>query len=161
MSPQKTHLPTYEGCLVCGQKSVNPYTLHLRFRTTENGVEADFTPQVMHEGYRRIVHGGILCAVLDETLGSAVAVARKKYFVTGELTVRFTRPLMVGTPVVVRGRPVEHNYRHSVAEGEVADAEGNIYARATGKFFVMPDERAREVRGYLTFQNDDLDVLAD
>jgi uncharacterized protein (TIGR00369 family) len=161
MNRSKTHLPTYAGCIVCGQKHVNPNTLNLRFRTTEDGVEVEFRPGAAHEGYKEVVHGGILCAVLDETIGWAVAVARGKYFVTAELTVRFIRPLAVGTRVVVRGRALDHKPQFSVAEGEVIDGEGNIYARATGKFFVMPDQKAREVHDYLTFQEDDLDFLAD
>ena len=152
-------LPTYEGCIICGQKRVNPSSLNLRLRTTAEGVEVEFRPEAVHEGYKNIVHGGILCALLDETIGWAVAVQRHKYFVTGELNVRFLRPLAVGTLVTVRGRAVEHQSRYSVAEGEVADSKGNLYAKGRGKFFVMPDERAREVHGYLTFREGDLDFL--
>ena len=84
---------------------------------------------------------------------------RRKYFVTGELNVRFHRPLLVGTPVVVRGWAVEHKVRYSVAEGEIVDRDGTVYARASGKFFTMPDDKAHEVRAYLTFQPGDLDIL--
>lgn len=153
------YLPTYEGCIVCGQRDVNPSSLNLRFRATETGVEAPFTAGRQQEGYRQIVHGGILCALLDETIGWAVAVHRRKYFVTGELSVRFHRPLLVGTPVVVKGWAVEHKFRYSVAEGEIVDSDGTVYARASGKFFTMPDNEANEVRDYLTFQPDDLDIL--
>ncbi len=159
MNEPVRHLPTYEGCLVCGEKNVNPSSLNLRFRVTETGVEVPFTAGRQHEGYRQIVHGGILCALLDETIGWAVAVHRRKYFVTGELTVRFHRPLRVGTSVLAKGWAVEHKSRYSVAEGEIVDGDGTVYARASGKFFIMPDDKACEVRDYLTFQPDDLDVL--
>ncbi len=159
MNEPVRHLPTYEGCVVCGQKNVNPSSLNLRFRVTETGVEVPFTAGRQQEGYRQIVHGGILCALLDETIGWAVAVHRRKYFVTGELTVRFHHPLRVGTPVLVKGWAVDHKFRYSVAEGEIVDGDGTIYARASGKFFIMPDDKADEVREYLTFQPDDLDVL--
>lgn len=159
MTDNESYLPTYEGCIICGQKSVNPSSLNLRLHTTPDGVEVEFTPEAVHEGYRNIVHGGVLCALLDETIGWAVAVQRRKYFVTGELNVRFLRPLAVGTRVTVRGRAVAHQSRYSVAEGEVVDVEGNVYAKGSGKFFVMLDERAREVHGYLTFREGDLDFL--
>lgn len=154
-------LPTYRGCIVCGDPAVNPHSLNLQFRASEGGVEVDFTPGAVHEGYRGIVHGGILCAVLDETIGWAASMARRKYLVTGELAVRFLRPLALGVPVIVRGRAVEHAGRYSVAEGEVVDRLGNVYARATGKFFVIPDEKAREVHDYLTFREGDVDFLDD
>jgi uncharacterized protein (TIGR00369 family) len=159
MTHDGSFLPTYEGCIICGQKTVNPSSLNLRFHATSGGVEVEFQPDATHEGYRNIVHGGVLCALLDETIGWAVAVQRRKYFVTGELNVRFLRPLAVGTSVTVRGRALEHLSRYSVAEGEVVDREGNVYAKGTGKFFIMPDERAREVHRYLTFRDGDLDFL--
>jgi uncharacterized protein (TIGR00369 family) len=159
MNESVRYLPTYGGCVVCGQGDVNPSSLNLRFRVTDAGVEVPFTPGSRQEGYRRIVHGGILCALLDETIGWAVAVQRRKYFVTGELNVRFLRPLQVGTPVVVKGWAVEHKFKYSVAEGEIVDDDGTVYAKASGKFFTMPDDKASEVRAYLTFQPDDLDIL--
>ncbi|MFH1574250.1 MAG: PaaI family thioesterase [Acidobacteriota bacterium] len=155
------HLPTYRGCIVCGDKDINPSTLNLRFRTSASGVEADFLPQPAQEGYKGIIHGGVLCSILDETIGWAVAVARRKYFVTAELAVRFLRPLAVGTKTVVRGRAVEHQARYSIAEGEIVDLAATVYARATGKFFVMPDEKALGVRRYLTFREDDVDFYPD
>jgi uncharacterized protein (TIGR00369 family) len=153
------YLPTYKGCLVCGQKEVNPGTLNIRFKVTKEGVETEFTPCTHQEGYKNVVHGGIITAVLDETIGWAVAVQRKKYFVTGELNVRFLRPLRVGTKAIVKGRPVEHKLRYSIAEGEIQDEQGNIYAKAAGKFFLLSDERAKQVHDYLTFQDGDLDFL--
>jgi len=161
MSEQKDlrYLPTYKGCLVCGQKEVNPSTLNRRFRITAEGVEMPFTPCPHQEGYKGVVHGGIISALLDETIGWAVAVERRKYFVTGEITVRFLRPLGIGTTVTVKGRAVEHKSRYSIAEGQIVDGQGQVYAKATGKFFLMSDEQAWQVHDYLTFQEGDLDFL--
>ena len=60
MNEPVRHLPTYEGCVVCGQRNVNPSSLNLRFQVTETGVEVPYTPGRHQEGYRQIVHGGIL-----------------------------------------------------------------------------------------------------
>ena len=157
--PVGKFLPTYEGCIVCGQKSSNPSSMQLRFQVTEEGVMTPFTPQPQQEGYRGITHGGIITAVLDETIGWAVAVNRKSYFVTGELNVRFLRPLPIGCEVYVRGRVVEHKTRYSVAAGEIKDREGTVYARAEGKFFVMSNEEARRADRYLTYHEGDLNPL--
>lgn len=159
MSESKNYLPTYKGCIVCGQKNVNPNTLNLRFRIADGGVEVPYTPDLKHEGFKGIVHGGILCSLLDEIMGWAAAVDRKRYFVTAELNVRFLRPLMVGTSVVVRGRVIEHKFRHSTAEGEIFDESGNVYARATGKFVIMSEDQARVVHDYLTIREDDTDFI--
>ncbi len=155
----KAHLPTYDGCLLCGRKEVNPSALNLRFQTTDGGVEGYYVPDSRQEGFKGIVHGGVLCALLDEVIGWAAAVERKRYFVTAELTVRFLRPLPVGTAVTVRGRVREHLYRLSTAEGEIVDESGNMYAKATGKFMMMPENEAGRVHEYLTFREGDVDIL--
>ena len=158
---EKSFLPTYEGCLVCGRPDKSPNTLGRRFHTTPNGVETSFKADYRQAGYEGIVHGGVICSLLDETIGWAVAVDRKKYFVTGELNVRFVRPLPIHLKVMVRGRCVEHKSRYSIAEGEISDADGIVYAKATGKFFLMRDEDAKKVDSYLIYQEDDLHLLAE
>jgi uncharacterized protein (TIGR00369 family) len=157
---QKTYLPTYNGCLVCGVPSHNPHALNLRFQVTAAGVQTVFIAQSANQGYAGIVHGGIICAILDETLGWAVAVARKKFFVTGELNTRFLKPLAVGQSVVVQGRVLEHKSRYSMAEGEIVDAAGVIFATASGKFSLLKDEDSQKVDPCLNYKDDDLRILA-
>ena len=53
---RKRYLPTYKGCLVCGQKETNPNTLNLRFEVVENGVSVTFKPRQEHEGYKMEKH---------------------------------------------------------------------------------------------------------
>lgn len=156
----RVYLPTFEGCLVCGQPHVNPQTLNRRFQVTTEGVQVSFQADPRQAGYRGIVHGGIITALLDETIGWAVAVSSKKFFVTGELTVRFVLPLPIGCAVTVFGRSLEHKSKYSIGEGEIKDEKGTLYAKASGKFFHMRHEQALEVNSYLTFQEKDLNILA-
>jgi uncharacterized protein (TIGR00369 family) len=155
------YLPTYQGCFVCGQKSINSASLNLRFRVTEEGVVVRFTPKAEQEGYKNVVHGGIICSVLDETIGWAVAVARKKFFVTGELSVRFLKPILTGHEIIVSGRVLEHKSRYSIATGEIKDNEGVLYTKATGKFFLMNEHDASKVNEYLTYRTDDVEILVE
>lgn len=159
MKDENRFLPTYTGCMVCGQPDQNPNTLNLRFQVTKDGVEVKFTSNFKQAGYEGVVHGGIICSLLDETIGWAVAVERRKFFVTMELNVKFRRPLPVGLTVTVKGRPVEHKSRYSLAEGEIIDEQGIIYASATGKFFLMKDKDAQKIDEYLMYQENDLKVL--
>ncbi len=61
-------LPTYEGCIVCGNRQVNAATLGLKFTTDDQGVYVECVPSEIYAGYKGIVHGGISCALLYETL---------------------------------------------------------------------------------------------
>lgn len=158
MEKKKQFLPTYRGCFICGQKDENSSTLNLRFQVTENGVKVIYTPTKAQEGYKGIIHGGILCSILDETIGWAVAVDRKRYFITAELNTRFIRSLPVGKKVSVLGKIVEHKSRYSIGEGQITDEKGTVYAKAKGKYFLMPDSRAKSVEEYMTFEEDDLDI---
>ena len=74
---------------------------------------------------------------------------------------RFIKPLPIGLTVFVRGRVLEHKSRYSTAEGDIIDNDGVVYAKATGKFFLMRDEEAHKVDSYLTYQKDDLHLLTD
>ena len=153
------YLPSYKGCMICGNKTVNPHTLSLRFRITDEGVETPFVSDYKQEGYKGVVHGGIIASILDETIGWAVAVAQKKYFMTVELNIRFQKPLPVGKEVLVKGRPISHKRRSATGEGLVIDAEGTVYAKASARFFLMPDEKTKSVHDYMTFREDDVNIL--
>jgi uncharacterized protein (TIGR00369 family) len=85
-------------CYVCGEK--NPQGLHLKF-TVHNGIVlTEFTPQKIHQGYKDIVHGGIITTILDEAMVKA-ALMKGIPAVTAEITVRFKNSLMAGEKVIV------------------------------------------------------------
>ena len=161
MTNNGKYLPTYKGCVVCGEKEINPHTLHLRFMITSEGVETVFVSDKNQEGYKGVVHGGIVASILDETIGWSIAVAREKYFMTVELNTQFLKPLPVGKKVVVKGWPVEHKRRSAIGEGIVQDDDGIIYAKARVKFFLVSDEKAKLIHDYLTFKEDDFEVWKD
>lgn len=145
----KQRLPNFGSCFVCGDR--NPAGLGVRFRVEEGTVFATFTPREPHMGYRGITHGGVLAALLDETMGWSPAVRNRRFCVAVEITVRFLKPLPLGTEVVVTGRTVSDSRRIWEAEGEVAGADGQVYARGRGRYVPLSDEETRAVLDYLTF----------
>ncbi len=88
-------------CFGCGAQ--NPIGLHLKFVADEVGVRAPFKPTIVHQGYENVVHGGIVSSVLDEAMAWATAAAGY-WAVTGEIRVRFKRPLQVAEPSTVMAR---------------------------------------------------------
>ncbi|MDP2168303.1 MAG: PaaI family thioesterase [Thermodesulfovibrionales bacterium] len=88
-------------CFACGPR--NPSGLKLTFLSSAGEVSARFVPIKAHQGYKDIVHGGIITAVLDEAMAKAV-IESGIYPVTAELTVRFKEPLMVGQEASVTAR---------------------------------------------------------
>ncbi len=132
-------LPYTRGCFVCGAE--NPVGLRLRFRVEGGEVCADFEPDSRHEGYRGVIHGGVIASALDEVMFWAVSYANRKFYVSVELAVRYQKKVEVGKQYCLVGRVRQAQRRICVAEGELRDRDGEIYATASGKFFPMTLDR--------------------
>ena len=117
-------------CFGCGPD--NPIGLHLHFRRTADGVETRFVAQPEHQGWDRIVHGGIVMAVLDEALAYAAFLVVGPV-VTGELQVRLRRPCPVAQELTAEGRIVSMRHGVLVGEARLLDQQGQIIAEARGK----------------------------
>ncbi len=124
------------GCFGCG--AANPHGLHLSFTPEADGVRAAFTPLLVHQGYEHVVHGGIISTLLDEAMAWAVAAAGI-WAVTGEMQVRFRRPLHVGETVILHGTITDMRTRATSAAGQVIrEADGQAIATATALFVRVP-----------------------
>jgi len=122
-------------CMVCGVK--NEFGLKTRFyETEENEVVALFTPQKEHQSYPNVTHGGIVAAILDETIGRAIMVFydRSSFGVTIELNVKYKRPVPYGVELTAVGRISKDNGRIFAGSGEIYLPDGTLAATAEGKY---------------------------
>jgi uncharacterized protein (TIGR00369 family) len=140
-------LPNYKRCYVCGDE--NPRGLDVRFEVEEGVVRTRFVPHADHQGYHGRVHGGVLSALLDETMGWAPCVAMKRFCVAVELTIRFLKPAAIGKALIVRGEMTADRGRLWEARGEICDEEGRVYARGLGKYFPLSLAETQEVMDML------------
>ena len=88
--------------------------------------KADFTNPMGN------VQGGFLAAMLDDTLGPALATTcgEREFGPTVELKVNFIRPAVPGT-LVGTGRVVHRGRSVAFLQGELHDAAGALLATAT------------------------------
>ena len=142
-------LPNSSACFVCGDR--NPSGLSVRFATDGERVVTLFTPREAQMGYNGVTHGGIIAALLDETMGWALAVANRRFCLTVEITVKYIKPVPIGVEIEVTGWVTDGLRRIWGAEGEVRDSAGMLYARAKGRYMPVSDEQTRDVVGYLQF----------
>lgn len=142
-------LPHSDWCYVCGDR--NPLGHQVVFKTDGEAVRAYYTPHEHRQGYPGVIHGGVLCTLLDETMGWSASLKYDRMFVTGELNVRFKKPAPAGVELVVEGRAESVTRRLAHVVGEVRDREGNLYATATGKFVPMSVEETKVVDGRLKY----------
>jgi acyl-coenzyme A thioesterase PaaI-like protein len=124
----------FHYCFGCGP--AHPSGLRVRCFRTAEGVAAPIVVPRVYEGPPGAVHGGIVAAYLDEVLGSAAARATGKVSVTGELTVRYVKPVPSETPLLGRGRLLADHGRYVDVEGSLEEFSARrVVATARGRFF--------------------------
>jgi uncharacterized protein (TIGR00369 family) len=91
------------------------------------------------------IQGGMLAAMLDDTMGPAVLLMTegKFYTVTIGMTVSFLAPARPGR-MVGEGRVVQLGKTIAFMEADLRDSEGALVARAASQARLVPVERLRE-----------------
>ena len=126
-------------CFACGR--LNPSGLQLDFDVSKDRATARYTGLQRHQGYEGALHGGVVTALLDETMGWAI-FHQGVWGVTAKLSVTFKRPVPVGEELIVSGEVVRDRGRGIETKGAVARAQdGEVLAEATALFLRMPDEQ--------------------
>ncbi len=84
-------------------------------------------------------------------MGWAVYVATGgRMFYTWEIQVRFLKPVAPGMKLVVEAEFGQAERAYYTASGKLMDEKGAmIFARARGKYVLIPDSESREVLTYL------------
>jgi acyl-coenzyme A thioesterase PaaI-like protein len=90
----------------------------------------------MCEGFRGIVHGGIVSTVLDEAMSKAV-FATNCQALTCELKVRFRHHVAVGEPLQICGWVVSRKKRKITAEASLCTLDGKERAQAWATFLIL------------------------
>ena len=127
MLPQESH----PYCVVCGDANRN--SLGMDFRTAGNGiVEATFACERTFEGYPNILHGGVICALLDGAMTNCL-FAHGCAGITADLNVRFCHPVAANGCVTVRAWIESSLQPLYKLAAELAQCE-EIKATAKGRF---------------------------
>ena len=128
MKPASIELEDDHRCFACGRD--NPHGLRMSFRITEKGeIESNFVPEARFQGFKGIMHGGIMSLLLDEMM---VNLAWKRGFhaVSAELTVRLKKPARTGRVIKLCGRIVSAEKRIIRTAAEARDESGELLAEA-------------------------------
>lgn len=107
--------------------------LGLEFRVIRPGsVEGDFECSERLQSYDGILHGGMICLLLDAAM-THCGFSMGRTMVTGDLHVRFVHPVPTRTSILIRAWVDEPSDVLQVVHGEIT-LDGMILARATGRF---------------------------
>ena len=130
-------LKRYSQCFICGDR--NPFGLNVEFYQKEDKVVGEYIVQDHFQGYKNILHGGILSALLDEVMIKSI-LALDILTLTCEIKVRFKKPVKIGQRLFLEGKPTGDKGKILLAEGEIRDEAGDVVATAEGKFFRVESE---------------------
>jgi acyl-coenzyme A thioesterase PaaI-like protein len=119
-------------CFICGK--ANPIGLQVDFDVDRKGlrIKGKFTPRREHEGYKGIMHGGLVAALLDEAMVKLLWEVGIPA-VSAALDIRLARPAKVGEPISISGWVDSLKGRLILAAARAEDAEGNLVAEAKSR----------------------------
>ncbi len=120
-------------CFGCGKN--NPCGLKLKFEWDGKVAKSEFTPTEFHQGWKEIIHGGILTTLLDEAMGYAT------YFenlpcVTATMEIRLRRPVLIGQPLIITAWVTRNARRFAETEASLTLKDGTIVAEAKATQYI-------------------------
>ena len=133
----------YGLCFACGPR--NPYGLKLHFERDGDRIVSRFTALEEYQGFPGYLHGGIITALLDEVMSRVSMITHNRWSMTAGIDVQFRKPVFIGQEVTAVAKHLETNRRMVTAKAELILPDDTVAARATGRFFYVPEERLAEM----------------
>ncbi|PIQ89551.1 MAG: thioesterase [Candidatus Omnitrophica bacterium CG11_big_fil_rev_8_21_14_0_20_42_13] len=136
MSSKNLILEDDKMCFACGRN--NAIGLKLRFELkTDNLIETEFIPQKAYQGFKDIVHGGIISLILDESMLNLLWKTGRPA-VTASLTVDFKSAAKVGEGLIFSASIDKEDRRIIYAKAQARKKNGGVLiATAFAKCFVI------------------------
>jgi uncharacterized protein (TIGR00369 family) len=132
------------NCFACGE--LNEIGLHLRLNLEPGRCWTELEMPGRFEGWEGIIHGGILCTVMDEVMAWAL-VQDDSWGVTARLSVDFRKPVTVGQKIRAEGWITESRRRVHVTAAKIVDAETGVeLASAQATYVAASEARKRELK---------------
>lgn len=139
-------LPVRESNLCFGCSPMNPYGLQMRFHTNGEALFSWVTVPPHLCGWKDLVHGGVITAMLDEIMGWSALYFLKSFILTKSIAVDFLKPVYAGKSIRVEGRlAAARSEREAEMEALLYDCEGKLCSRAVGVFALFSPEKALEM----------------
>ena len=123
-------------CFGCGGDNAGGMKLTFEQDNVNRRIAGRFVLGERYQGGGGFAHGGIIALLLDEAMGK-VCRFREVRAVTAELTVEYLKPVSVEKEIVVEGRETESKGRNLFLAGEIRNADGEVLARARGRFVII------------------------
>lgn len=144
-SATTSRLPGSPGCFICDNNGSNPRSLAvtLLWDEQEQAVRIPCVPDQTWCGFSKVVHGGLICSLLDEAMAWAAKVAAGDWAFTADFQVRFKKVVEPDKKYQAVGKVVENQRRKLTTEGFFMDEDGQILAQASAVFIRSTQAKPR------------------
>ena len=144
-------------CFGCGPE--NQSGLHMTFETNGEQIRTKLVVPGQFRGWSKLIHGGVISTILDETMSWAAIFLTKRFILTKQMTIKFHRPVYVGTSLCCVGYIKEKfSERKAIVKGELLDDQGKLCASSEGEFVLYTKEQFARLA---IIPGEDLQVMAD
>ncbi len=131
-------------CIICGIETEAGVKASF-YEMEDNSVVALFSFKEIHQSYPMRTHGGMISAMLDETIGRAIWITEPNTWgVTANLQVKFRKPVPYDVPLKAIGMITENKSRLFKGSGKIIDEFGNVLAEAEAVYVKLPLEKIAE-----------------
>ena len=117
-------------CFVCGKRNGNGLQLDFEL-VGEDRIRTEFIPPKRFQGWKDILHGGIIATILDEVMVNA-AYLRKIMAVSAKLDIRLRRPAAIGERLIFYGQILKEGAKTLDVKAWAEQENGTVVAEATG-----------------------------
>ena len=128
-------------CVVCGTH--NHHSLGTSFYELEGEIiVAQTFARDEHQSYPDRMHGGMITALIDETIGRAIQITEPDTWgVTSELAIKFRKPTPLNKLIKCVAIIDKVNSRGFTGHGFIEDEEGNLLVTCTATYIKVPLSR--------------------
>ncbi len=131
-------------CFACGE--LNEIGLHLKLLLHRGRCSTEIKLPRRFEGWEGVIHGGILCTILDEVMAWSL-VSCDNWGVTAKMSVDFRKPVTVGQKIRAEGWITENRRRIQLTAGRIVDVEtGTELAVAQATYVAATEARKCELK---------------
>lgn len=122
-------------CFVCGQNNPVGFKTNIEVDPDTQSAQCTLAVAAEYQGWKGMVHGGIISALLDEVSAYA-GMTVADTVVTAELTTRFRKPVPVEQEITVSAQVIKQARRTVMVEAKLT-MQGEVLASSDAKMMVV------------------------
>ena len=138
----------------------NPMGLHMEFFEDGDEILSFWRPQEHFQGWKGVMHGGILATLIDETCGWVVTRKLQTAGMTTRLDIHYKHPVKCTDPqLTIRASIKEQKQQYVFISAILENSRGEVCVTADVVYYAMDSERSKQM-GFTACDVEDEQLLS-